>query len=114
MIRAAAKVHQIIGSGMLGSVYQECLCHELGLRGILLEWQKELIIKYKGTMIDGRYRLDFVMADRLIVELESGHNKESARGTQLLTYMVLASLNERLLINFNVSILKDGITRVAN
>jgi GxxExxY protein len=107
-------VHQIIGPGMLQSVYQECLSHELKLRGIPFERQKELTIEYKGASLDGGYRLDFVVADKLIVELESGNNQGPARETRLLTYLLLTGLKEGLLINFNVPILKDGITRVEN
>jgi GxxExxY protein len=114
VIKAATEVHQIIGPGMLESVYQECLSHELKLRGIPFERQKELTIEYKGASLDGGYRLDFVVADKLIVELESGNNQGPARETRLLTYLLLTGLKEGLLINFNVPILKDGITRVEN
>jgi GxxExxY protein len=114
VIKAATEVHQIIGPGMLESVYQECLSHELKLRGIPFERQKKLTIEYKGASLDGGYRLDFVVADKLIVELESGNNQGPARETRLLTYLLLTGLKEGLLINFNVPILKDGITRVEN
>jgi len=114
VIKAATEVHQIIGPGMLECVYQECLSHELMLRGIPFERQKELTIEYKGARFDGGYRLDFVVADQLIVELESGNNLKPAQATRLLTYLLLTGLKEGLLINFNVPILKDGITRVEN
>ena len=112
VIKAATEVHQIIGPGMLESLYQECLSHELMLRGIPFERQKELTIEYKGARFDGGYHLDFVVADKLIVELESGNNLKPAQATRLLTYLLLTGLKEGLLINFNVPILKDGITRV--
>ena len=114
VIKAAIEVHQIIGPGMLESVYQECLSHELKLRGIPFERQKELTIEYKGARLDGGYRLDFVVADHLIVELKSGNNQGPHQETRLLTYLLLTGLKEALLINFNVPILKDGITRVEN
>ncbi len=114
VIKAATEVHQIIGPGMLESVYQECLSHELKLRGIPFERQKELTIEYKDATLDGGYRLDFVIADKLIVELKSSNNLEPAHETKMLTYLLLAGLKEGLLINFNVPILKDGITRVEN
>jgi GxxExxY protein len=113
VIKAATEVHQIIGPGMLESVYQECLSHELKLRGIPFERQKELSIEYKGARLDGGYRLDFVVADQLIVELKSANN-QGPQETRLLTYLLLTGLKEALLINFNVPILKDGITRVEN
>ena len=114
VIKAAIEVHQIIGPGMLESVYQECLSHELKLRGIPFERQKELTIEYKDATLDGGYRLDFVVADKLIVELKSSNNLEPGYETKLLTYLWLTGLKEGLLINFNVPILKDGITRVEN
>ena len=114
VIKAAIEVHQIIGPGMLESVYQECLSHELKLRGIPFERQKELTIEYKDAMLDGGYRLDFVVADKLIVELKSSNNLEPGYETKLLTYLWLTGLKEGLLINFNVPILKDGIRRVEN
>jgi GxxExxY protein len=112
VIKAATEVHQIIGPGMMESVYQECLNHELKLRGLPFERQKELTIEYKDVTLDGGYRLDFVVADILIVELKSGNNLEPEHETKMLTYLLLTGLKEGLLINFNVPILKDGITRV--
>ena len=114
VIKAATEVHQIIGPGMLQSVYQECLSHELELRDIPFERQKELTIEYKDATLDGGYRLDFVVADTLIVELKSSNNLEPGHETKLLTYLFLTGLKEGLLINFNVPILKEGITRVEN
>ena len=114
VIKAAIEVHQIIGPGMLESVYQECLSHELELRDISFERQKELTIEYKDARLDGGYRLDFVVADKLIVELKSSNNLEPGYETKLLTYLWLTGLKEGLLINFNVPILKDGIKRVEN
>lgn len=114
VIKAATEVHQIIGPGMLESVYQQCLSHELELRGIPFERQKEVTIEYKGAKLDGGYRLDFVVADKLIVELESNNSLGHAPETRLLTYLLLTGLKEGLLINFNVPILKDGITRIEN
>ena len=114
VIKAATEVHQIIGPWMLDSVYQECLSHELELREIPFERQKELTIEYKDATLDGGYRLDFVVAEKLIVELKSSNNLEQEHETKLLTYLWLTGLKEGLLINFNVPILKDGIRRAEN
>jgi GxxExxY protein len=114
VIKAATEVHQIIGPGMLESVYHECLSHELRLRGIPFERQKQLTIEYKGARLDGGYRLDFVVADKLVVELNSSNKPGPERQTRMLTYLVLTGIKEGLLINFNVPILKDGIMRVEN
>ena len=114
VIKAATEVHQIIGPGMIESVYQDCLSHELKLRKIPFERQKELTIEYKDATIDGGHRLDFVVADKLIVELNSENNQEPEHETKMLTYLLLTGHKEGLLINFNVPILKDGITRIEN
>ena len=82
VIKAATEVHQIIGPGMMESVYQECLSHELQLRKIPFERQKELTIEYKDATLDGGYRLDFVVANQLIVELKSGNDLEPEHATK--------------------------------
>ena len=112
--RAAIEVHQIMGPGLMESVYQQCMCYELELRGIPFERQKELTIEYKGALLDCGYRLDFVVAEKLIVELQSRDNGEIDHETKLMTYLWLTGLKEGLLINFNVPILKDGIIRLEN
>ena len=114
VVKAAVEVHQIIGPGMLESVYQECLSHELNLRGIPFERHTKLTLEYKNATVDGGYQLDFVVADTLIVEVESGSNLKPGHETRLLTYLWLTGLKEGLLINFNVPILKDGIKRIEN
>ena len=114
VIKAATEVHQIIGPGMIKSVYQECLSHEFGLRNIPFETQKKLPIEYKGARLDSGFRLDFVVADMLIVELRSENGLQPADETRLLTYLYLTGTEAGLLVNFNVPILKDGIKKIVN
>ena len=114
VIKAATEVHQIIGPGMMESVYQECLSYELGLRSIPFETQKKLPIEYKGTTLDSGFRLDFVVADKLIIELRTENGLQPADETRLLTFLYLTGTETGLLINFNVPILKDGIKEVKN
>jgi GxxExxY protein len=114
VIKAATEVHQIIGPGMMKSLYQECLSHELGLRDIPFETQKKLPIEYKGAQLDSGFRLDFVVADRLIIELRCEDGLQPADEARLLTYLYLTGTEAGLLINFNVPILKDGIKEVKN
>ena len=114
VIKAATEVHQIIGPGMMKSVYQECLSHELGLRDIPFETRKKLPIEYKGAMLDSGFRLDFVVDDRLIIELKSNDSLQPADEARLMTYLYLTGTEAGLLINFNVPILKDGIKEVKN
>ncbi len=114
VIKAATEVHQIIGPGMMESVYQKCLSHELDLRGIPFERQKKLPIEYKDIKLDSGFRLDFVVADKLIIELRSENGLQPADETRLMTYLYLTGTEAGLLINFNVPILKDGIKEVKN
>ena len=112
VIGAAIEVHKTLGPGLLESAYEECLCHELKLRNITYERQKELPIEYKGIKLDCGYRLDIVVARKLILELKSCNNLEPIHKAQLLTYLKLTGIKIGLLINFNVPILKQGIKRI--
>ncbi|HEA66374.1 MAG TPA: GxxExxY protein [Desulfobacterales bacterium] len=116
VIGAAIEVHKALGPGLLESAYEECLCRELELelRGIPFERQKELPIEYKGAKLDCGYRLDIVVAGRLILELKACENLQPIHEAQLLTYLKLTGIKYGLLINFNVPVLKDGIRRIAN
>jgi GxxExxY protein len=98
----------------LESAYEECLCHELKLRGIQFERQVDLPIEYKGAKLDCAYRMDIVADEQLILELKSCENLQPIHQAQLLTYLKLTGLKVGLLINFNVPILKQGIKRLAN
>ena len=114
VIGAAIEVHKALGPGLLESAYEECLCHELKLRGIQFERQVDLPIEYKGTKLDCAYRMDIVADDQLIVELKSCEKLQPIHQAQLLTYLKLTGLKVGLLINFNVPILRQGIKRLAN
>ena len=102
----------MLGPGLLESAYEECLSRELGLRGILFERQKELPLEYKGIFLDCGYRLDMVVAGKVILELKACDRLEPIHEAQLLTYMKLSEIHIGLLINFNVPVLKDGIKRL--
>ena len=114
VIGAAIEVHKVLGPGLLESAYEECLCHELKLRGIQFERQVELPIEYKGVKLDCAYRMDIVADCQLILELKSCANLEPIHQAQLLTYLKLTGIKVGLLINFNVPILRKGIKRLAN
>ena len=114
VIGAAIEVHKILGPGLLESTYEECLCRELELRKIPYERQKELPIEYKGLKLDCGYRLDILVANRLILELKACESLQPIHEAQLLTYLKLTGIKLGLLINFNVPMLKQGIKRIAN
>ena len=114
VIGAAIEVHNALGPGLLESAYEECLCHEFELKEIPYERQKELPLEYKGVKLDSGYRIDIVVADKLILELKACENLEPIHEAQLLTYLKLTKIKFGLLINFNVLLLKNGIKRIAN
>ena len=114
IIGAAIEVHKTLGPGLLESAYEECLCHELHLRGVSLERQKQLSVLYKGKRLDCGYRLDIVVEKAIILELKSCEKIEPIHKAQLLTYLKLSSLTLGLILNFNVPVMKNGIVRMVN
>jgi len=111
IIAAAMEVHSKLGPGLLESAYEECLCHELKLRGIPFVRQVPLPIKYKGIQLKNGYRIDLIINDEILVELKSVEGIHPIHKAQLLTYLKLTGKKVGLLINFCVSSLKDGIIR---
>jgi GxxExxY protein len=114
IIGAAIEVHKALGPGLLESAYEECLSHELSLQGFLCERQKALPLKYKGKLLDCGYRLDLVVEKVIVVELKSCDKIEAIHKAQLLTYLRLSDLQLGLILNFNVTVMRDGIVRVVN
>ena len=114
IIGAAIEVHKVLGPGLLESVYEECLSHELGKAKVPYERQKEIPVEYKGIKLSCGYRIDLLVDGRVIVEIKSCDSVLPIHEAQLLTYLKLTGLRVGLLINFNVSTLKNGIKRFAN
>lgn len=111
IIGAAIEVHRHLGPGLLESVYEECLCHELHLQEMEFRRQLELPVIYKGLSLDCGYRIDLIVQDEVILELKSVEKLLPVHQAQLLTYMRLAGKRVGLLINFNVPLLMQGIIR---
>jgi GxxExxY protein len=112
IIGAAIEVHRTLGPGLLESAYEECLCHELGLRQLPFERQRALPVEYKGLQLDCGYRLDLLVARSVVVELKAVEALLPIHEAQLLTYLRLGGWKIGLLINFNVPLLKQGIRRL--
>jgi GxxExxY protein len=111
IIGAAIEVHRAIGPGLLENVYEECLCHELTLRGISFQRQTPIPVVYKGKNLDCSYRLDLIVEDKVILELKCINRVLPVHEAQLLTYMKLMNMRVGFIINFNVPVLRDGIVR---
>jgi len=108
VIGAAIEVHRALGPALLESAYEECLCHELHLRGISFERQVPLPVEYKGVKLDCGYRLDLVVEDRLILEIKCMEHVLPVHEAQLLTYLKMTGKRVGLILNFNVSTLVRG------
>ena len=111
IIGAAIEVHRVLGPGLLESAYEECLCHELRLRGISFERQRLLPVEYKGMTLDCNYRIDLLVGNTIVVEIKAVSDIEPIHEAQLPTYLRLGGWKTGLLINFNVPVLKNGIRR---
>jgi len=112
VIDAAMKVHRTLGPGLLESVYEHCLAHELDVRGIPLRRQAALPITYDGAVLDAVYRLDMVVGNAVVVEVKAVEALTSLHSAQLLTYLKLSGLRLGLLVNFNAPLLKQGLKRL--
>ena len=111
IIGAAIEVHRHLGPGLLESAYQKCLARELELREISFVRECELPVTYKGIAVESGYRLDFLVNDLVVVEVKSVDSIAPIHEAQLLTYLRLSGKKIGLLLNFNVKVLKEGITR---
>ena len=114
VIGAAIEVHRFLGPGLLEQSYEKALEHEFTLRGLKYSSQISLPIAYKELQIPDAYRLDILIENQLIVEIKAVENILPVHKAQLLTYLRHTQKPLGLLINFNSSLLKNGLTRVIN
>ena len=115
IIKAAITVHKALGPGLLESVYQKCMTIELDLLGLKYKAEVQLPVVYRDKRItDDGFRIDILVENLVIIELKSVESVKAVHKKQLLTYLRLADRPLGLLINFNESLLKDGITRIVN
>lgn len=111
VIGCAIEVHRVLGPGLLDSIYEQCLVHELEFAKIAYKRQWPLPIEYKGMRLDVLYRVDLLIEEQLILELKATEGVLGVHQAQLLTYMKLACVRTGLLINFNVPLLREGLQR---
>jgi GxxExxY protein len=114
VIGAAIEVHRHLGPGLLESVYAVALEHELCARGVGFSSEVFLPIQYKGAILDGSLRIDLLIENELVVELKSVDTVLPVHCSQVLTYLRVGRFNRGLLINFNVSMLANGVRRFVN
>jgi GxxExxY protein len=112
VIGACIDVHRHLGPGLLESTYERCLAHELTLRRLAFQRQLLLPVSYKGEHLDCGYRIDFIVADTILVEIKAVERLQPIHTAQVLTYLKLTGLETGLLVNFNVPVLKHGLRRL--
>ena len=114
VLDAAFKIHRILGPGLLESVYQATLDFELRKRGLRVVQQVGLPVYYEEIKLELGFRVDLIVADKVIIEIKSVEALAPVHRKQLLTYLRLMNLRLGLLLNFNVELMKHGIQRVVN
>lgn len=112
VVGASIEVHRELGPGLLESVYEASLVHEMRLRGVAVASQVHLPLTYKGLALDQGYRIDMVVDDCLIVEIKALDRLLPVHEAQVLSYLRLSGVRLGLLINFNVPVLRDGLKRL--
>lgn len=114
LVDAMVAVHRELGPGLLESTYQACLAYELRSRGIEVQCEAPLPVRYKGLEIEAGYRIDVLVAGCILVENKSVQELAPIHEAQLLTYLKLSGRRIGFLVNWNVPLIKDGIRRMVN
>ncbi len=114
IIGCAIRVHRVIGPGVFENVYAECLAYEFHENGLVFEKERLVPLVYKGVRLNAKYYVDFVVENRVVVELKAVTEVARIHECQVLTQLKLTALPVGLLINFNVPTLVDGVTRIVN
>lgn len=110
----ALKVHKALGPGLLESAYEECLYYELLKSDLIVEKQKPLPLIYEDVKMEVGYRVDLLVEKKFIIEIKSVDSLNDIHLAQILTYLKLSDCKLGMLINFNVTLIKNGIKRVIN
>ncbi len=113
VIGAAIAVHRELGAGLLESVYEECMAYELTQRGVNFERQKPIPVIYRGILFECGFRVDFLVASQVVVELKAVERVLPVHMAQTLTYLKLTGCKLGLILNFNVEQMVKGVKRVA-
>ena len=114
IIDGAFEVHSALGPGLLESVYEVCLPHELSKLELPVRRQVPPHVRYDGLELEGGFRIDLLVADLVVVEIKSIEKVLPIHGAQVLTYLKLSGLRLGMLLNFNVVHMRDGVKRVAH
>ncbi|MFO0792377.1 MAG: GxxExxY protein [Pirellulales bacterium] len=112
IVDSAIKVHRALGPGLLESVYEACLCYELSKRGISVRRQVTMPVRYEDVYVETGYRIDIVAGESVIIEVKAVDAIIPIHEAQLLTYLKLTNLHVGFILNFNTTLMKQGIKRM--
>ena len=111
---AGMKIHRKLGVGLYENVYEECLTYELKERGLIVERQKDIKIKYENLTIEKAFRVDLLIENKLIIEVKAVSEINDYHFFQILNYLRLTELKLGMILNFHSSLFKNGVKRVVN
>lgn len=114
IVDTALSIHKTIGPGMLEHVYETIMEYELRKKGLIVDRQKDIPVKYNNVLIESAFRADLIVNDIVLIELKSIEQLAPVHFKQVLTYLKLGNFKLGLLINFNETMLKNGIKRIVN
>lgn len=114
IVDSSYQVHKEMGPGLLESVYQSCMIYELESRGIKVDSEVVMPLYYKGNILDNKYRIDLLVENNIILELKSVEVLKPVHRAQIISYLKMSGCHLGFLINFNESVIKNGIIRVVN
>ena len=114
IVNSAIKVHKALGPGLLESVYQKCLVYELEKEGMGVRCEVPLPVQYEDIKIDAGFRADMIIEDSVIIENKTVDQIAPIHEAQLLTYLKITGINLGFLLNWKVTLMKDGIKRMVN
>jgi GxxExxY protein len=114
IVEAAIEVHRRLGPGLLETVYETVLAHELTARGLSVQRQVPVAVEYKGIRFDEGFRADLIVNQAVILELKSVETLSAAHRKQIQTYLRLTGAKLGYLLNFGAALMKDGIVRAVN
>jgi len=114
IVNSAIKVHKVLGPGLLETVYQRCLAYELDKTGLKVDCEVPIPVKYEKISIDLGFRIDMMIQQTVVIENKTVERLMPIHEAQLLTYLKLTNLKLGFLLNWNVTLMKDGIKRMVN
>ena len=112
IVACAVKIHKALGPGLLEGAYEACLAHELRLAGLRLERHLTLPLVYSGIRVDTGYRIDLLIEDLVVIEVKAVETIIDLHRAQLLSYLKFGGWRLRYLLNFNVTVMRNGINRM--